>query len=400
LATPGFAQCGQVQKLTAFDGLPGDFYGFSVAMSGDSVAVGARNHPFSNNCGTIGSSPTCAAGAVYTYKVEGSAWVLDAKLTAPSGDDNQFDGFGHSLSYQRGLLAVGALGDDGAGAQSDVGAVYVFRRDPTGWVLETKLIRPAGSTAISLGKSVSLWDDTLVAGATKGPLGTSFVYRRSGTSWSFEAELVPSSAQDVLFFGTAVALYQDTALIGAPGTVVGLPGGGAGAAYFFRRTGTQWSQLQEILNPNPGTAQLFGNAVAINGRTAMVGTPFKDVGLLAQVGVVYAYKEDASGQFVADGALSPAAPFGDDHFGSAIALENAKAIIGAPTAPNSDGRAYQFNIQSNVWTEVVVHAASNPYENDEFGSSVGIGNVALIGSPKDTELGEDAGAAYVFSLCP
>jgi hypothetical protein len=66
----------QQQKLQAVDGAPGDSFGLSVALSGDTAAVGA---PFDTNAGGI------QAGSVYMFVRSGTVWSQQQKILASDG---------------------------------------------------------------------------------------------------------------------------------------------------------------------------------------------------------------------------------------------------------------------------------------------------------------------------
>ena len=379
------AQCDELQKLTAAGGQPGDFYGCAVSMSGDIAVVGAPNHPF--------AAPIPGPGAVFVYHRQGSGpWQLAAMLTAPSGDDNPGDQFGAAVSIDGDLLAVGAPNDDQLYENS--GAVYVFHRNGSSWGFEEKLL-PFNINSISLGRSVALWDDSIVAGATYGTTGAAFAYRRDGSQWTEEAHLVPTNSQ-ALEFGFAVALYQDTALIGAP-----LTSSLAGTAYFFHRTGATWTQQAEIQNPTPAPFDLFGQSVAIQGRWAVVGTPY-DSTVSHNTGAAYVYRQDMTGAWSYLQDLMPSDGSSGGHlFGWACTITGGKIVIGAPQAGVLfEGAAYQFNVSGTTWSEVAKYTASDPDGSDWFGYAVGVGNYSLIGAYLDDGIGLDAGAAYLTELCP
>lgn len=123
----------QQAYLKAANTDPEDFFGTSLALSGDgaTLAVGAKGE--SSN----GSSPLdnsrAATGAAYVFRRSGSAWQQQAYVKAPNADAN--DGFGASVAMSANgqTLAVGAAGDDGAayGTPADnsvlsAGAVYLY----------------------------------------------------------------------------------------------------------------------------------------------------------------------------------------------------------------------------------------------------------------------------------
>ena len=93
----------QDAKLTASDGTAGDDFGYSVAISGTTVVIGA---PLSGN----------ATGSAYVFVRTDSGWVQQAKLTALDGDDE--DQFGASVAVTGPLVAIGAKFDDGPASAS------------------------------------------------------------------------------------------------------------------------------------------------------------------------------------------------------------------------------------------------------------------------------------------
>ncbi len=100
-------------ELVALDARGGDLFGLSLAVSGDIVVVGAR-------AGRVSGSQT---GAAYVFVRDGNLWSQQAKLTASDAADS--DGFGSNVSVSGNTIVVGSLFDDDDGSAS--GAAYVFR---------------------------------------------------------------------------------------------------------------------------------------------------------------------------------------------------------------------------------------------------------------------------------
>ena len=73
-------------KLTASDGAADDFFGISVAISGDTVVIGA----YADDDNGINS------GSAYIYTRSGSTWTEQAKLMASDGV--RIDQFGCSVA--------------------------------------------------------------------------------------------------------------------------------------------------------------------------------------------------------------------------------------------------------------------------------------------------------------
>jgi len=155
---------GEVKKLTASDGADDDRFGCSVAISGDTVVVGAY--------GEDGAGATRGAAYVYERNYDPSNpstpladnWGQVKKLTASDGED--YDGFGNSVAISGDTVAVGASGEDGAGNYR--GAAYLFERNWGGadnWGEVQKLTASDGADDDHFGFSVAISGDTVVVGA-------------------------------------------------------------------------------------------------------------------------------------------------------------------------------------------------------------------------------------------
>ena len=102
----------QEAKLTASDAKPKDEFGFSVAIDGDRIVVGAR----------LGDDGAKDTGAAYVFARTGTVWSEDLKLSASDGAKGDF--FGEAVSVFGSTVLVGAPRDDDAGVSS--GSVYVY----------------------------------------------------------------------------------------------------------------------------------------------------------------------------------------------------------------------------------------------------------------------------------
>ena len=152
-----------------------DLFGYSVSLSGDTLAVGA-SYERSSATGVNGSQSDNSArnsGAVYIFTRSGRTWSQQAYLKA--SNTGARDNFGHSVSLSGDTLAVGASYEDSNatgvnGSQSDnsarnSGAVYVFTRSGTTWSQQAYLKASNTDAGDLFGSSVSLSGDTLAVGA-------------------------------------------------------------------------------------------------------------------------------------------------------------------------------------------------------------------------------------------
>jgi WD40 repeat protein len=100
----------QLYKLTADDAAAGDIFGYAVAVSGNTAIVAAR---FDDDGGS-------ASGSAYLFDVN-TGNQLD-KLTA--NDAAAFDNFGYCVAIDEGVCIVGSPADDDSGDGS--GSAYLF----------------------------------------------------------------------------------------------------------------------------------------------------------------------------------------------------------------------------------------------------------------------------------
>ncbi len=195
-------------KLTASDRVAGDYFGFSVAASGDTVVIGS-------------------SGSAYVFRYDGSDWVEEAKLTASDGAWG--DGFGESVAVSGDTAVVGAYRDGVFDdSRPNFGAAYVFRYDGSDWVEEVKLTASDAAYVRQFGYSVAVSGDTAVVGG----YGSAYVFGYDGSDWVEELKLAASDGFAANLFGHSVAVSGDTAVVGA--TNDDANGWRAGSAYVFQ----------------------------------------------------------------------------------------------------------------------------------------------------------------------
>lgn len=212
----------QMQKIVGSLRSSGDFFGQSVAISGDYAIVGAT----SEDLDAAGSNSLSNAGAAYIFERSGATWSQAIILVSASREANATFGIGVSISGNYAVVGCGLEDTDAAGgnALSSAGAAYI--------------------------------------------------YERSGT-WSQMQKVVASSRATFSFFGEAVSLDGNNLLIGASGEKRDASEAnslnGAGATYLFQLDGGTWTQSQKMVASDRASNDDFGGAVAISGDYAVSG---------------------------------------------------------------------------------------------------------------------------------
>jgi hypothetical protein len=251
----------QQAKLTASDGVSNDYFGYSVAISGNTAVTGAV-------------AKNSLTGAAYVFVRSGTAWSQQAKLTASDGAANDY--FGDSVAVSGSTAVVGAR------QNSSTGAAYVFVPSGTTWSQQAKLTASDAAPLDNFGVWVAVSGSTTVVGAfgKNSNTGAAYVFVRSGTTWSQQAELTAFDAAQSDNFGLSVALSGSIALVGASGK-----SSNKGAAYVFVRSGTTWSQQSELTASDSVSNDYFGVSVALSGSNAVVGAQGKN----SFTGAAYVY---------------------------------------------------------------------------------------------------------------
>lgn len=217
----------ETAKLVAGDGEAQEQFGSAVDIDGDTLVVGTTYFSLLGN--------HTEPDAAYVFVRDGGAWTFQAKLTASDGTPG--DRFGHAVAIDGDAILVGAHLAD-IGANEDQGAAYVFTLSGDAWTEQAQLTAGNGAAGDEFGWSVSLSGDTAFVGVNFRPVGgqprqgAAYIFTRNGNAWSEEERLSASDGAEGDFFGESVALDAGTALIGAPLTDVG-GNVNQGAAYLF-----------------------------------------------------------------------------------------------------------------------------------------------------------------------
>ncbi|MGA2186685.1 MAG: FG-GAP repeat protein, partial [Bryobacteraceae bacterium] len=372
----------QLAELTASDGAAGDQLGFSVAISGDTVVVGAPSAKIGNNVWQ---------GAAYVFvKPETGAWAPaaeTARLTASDGAGS--DRFGWSVAISGDTVVVAGL---------PRGETYVFVKPGTGWASTTETARLTGAASDHFGDSVAISGDTVVVGALGNSVsqGAAYVFVKPGTGWAttstFNAELTASDGAASAVFGESVAISGDTVVVGDSRAMIG--NNIQGAAYVFVKPGTEWattSTFNAKLTASDGAVgAYFGESVAISGDTVVVGAYAAWVGNNPLQGTAYVFVKPETGAWAPTtetAKLTASDGAARDFFGMSVAISGDTVVVGAPTGGNNNaqGAAYVFvKPGTGAWAATMETArltASDGAANDAFGESVAIsGDIVVVGA--------------------
>jgi len=387
--------CYSEDRVHASDAGDRERFGYCTALEEDVMVVGAP-----------GWFALGDQGKAYAYARTGAGWV--EQLLVPS-DSAPEDGFGTACAVDGKTIVVGAYGNDHLDPGSffnDAGAVYVFETDELGWVETQRLTAFDAKPNDFFGYSVALQGSTLVIGAAAKneenfSSGAVYVYTRSRTGFVLETKLV-SNEPLLGGFGTRVAVDGNRIAVGA----VGVGSFGPEAVYVFVKEGDSWIQEARLVSTDWQPDDNF-TAVALDGDTLVVGAPGDDdacpTSMLCQSGSAYVFQR-IDGVWVQRVKLKPAPnqQFANNAFGLSVDVVDDVVVVGAPSFGFGVGWVYFFTERNGNWTRMGRVQAEGTVMNDLFGHSVSLSSTYELaaGAPGQSSLAPAAGASFVFRTDP
>ena len=352
--------------LQPIGGEQGDAFGWDVALGEQWALVGAP------------AAGADRAGAAYLFDMDNAQQRLEPDR--PTGE------FGVAVALDGETALVGASAT--ADADTD-GAVTVFRRSDGEWVREARLVPPDRAASGDFGYDVSLANERALVGARgtdRADLtdtGVAHVYERADGEWTHTTTLALTDSGAYDYTGGSVALADDRALLGS--FLADAPATDSGSATVFEHSDGAWNEGATLTAPDGQSGDRFGNAVALDGATALVGAVGRggDPEAPADSGGAYIFRADDDWSHRT--TLSPPEDDPDAAFGVAVALDGQRALVGAFEANGiGPGRAVLFERNGSGWTRRTTLRLKNGDAGDGFGSSVALyGDRALVGAVAD-----------------
>ena len=354
-------------KLTASTIQSTAYFGYSVDIDGDVIAVSAHRMDVPNAAGNDRDD----YGAVFVFRFDGTTWNEVARIDNPYVEETQTKQFGRDVELQGEWLFVSSDRDESGCA--NIGQVDMFRFNasgtPTGDNLEAwehqGRLDPSAPCGANFGLQLDSDGQRLVIGARnwQNSRGRVLVYDYTGASWVNSAVLSRASAQqNGAELGSSVSVQGDVIAAGERGFDLrsnghsgSLVASNSGRVTLFRFEGGVWAQEATLYNPVPEADDRMGHSVSIEG------------------------------DFVVSGAIGgdPTVDLGD-----------------GPVVQTDAGEVHVFRYASATddWGHEQTISGSDVDQYDQFGRTVSIrGGQIAVGAVFEAILGaEEAGAAYVY----
>lgn len=380
----------------------GDFFGQSVSLEGQVLAVGAPEA-----YGLAGREQ----GAVHVVERTNDHWHATSTISRPTGELSVGDMLGKAVAIENDLMITGSGDSDVAGPFQ--GAIYLWDRVNDEWSERARIHAPDAQPFDGFGSAVAISGDRFVVGAPQanslaGPdTGTAYVFVRNGADFVMEARLNPIGGAQYDRFGDAVAIDGETIVVGAH-LSDRLPGewDPRGAAYVFQFIDGAWQQTARLVASDATYGAYFGWSVAVSGPRVLVGAPQAHEPAGTTRGAAYCF-EESNGvwqqelRFVATDLRGYPTY---TSFGSAVGISGDTIAIGAPAVRGvnvEEGRVVIYGRGTGIWQREAVLAGSHPTRFASFGERLALRADRLAvgagGERRDGEVDQSFGAAYLFA---
>jgi len=288
-------------------------------------------------------------------------------------------------------------------APADLRAAIRRTLGDDGWVEVQNFTETDAAFDPEFGVSVALHGTIAMVGAQQAKIGSNdgqgavYVFEKSNGVWTETQKLVSNDGQAYDTFGDAIAFNGNTALIGAYGATIN-DNFSQGAVYVFTYADGTWTQTQKIALDDGHMNDNFGYSIALSGTTALIGADGATVGTNDFQGAAYVY-DGSSGNWTQTGKLTAGDGGIGDIFGYSVVLDGDRAMVGAYGNNGYQGAVYVFGKSGGTWAQTQKLLASDGAANTYFGYATALsGSTLLIGAWGANPGGNDMqGSAYVFT---
>ncbi len=298
-------------------------FGYSVAISGDSILVGAPDTTNSNT----------RDGSVVAFQRSGNIWSKTQVLTAPGGETSQMN-LGSSLDMDGSTAIVGT-------SHYSAKAAFILTKSGSTWALGAPLDFPAINSAngtdrikVALQGSIAVVSDIFGGSARNGEV---HIFKFNGSTWAHSALISAASGEG---FGSSVDTYGGKVLVGSSSER-----NLAGTAYLYEEGQSAWVQTQSFIAIDQTSSQGCGSGVALNTTKVIVGCARPN----GTGGSAYVYS-NTNGSWILASKLVASNRQANDNFGASVSVSLNNVIVGADqfdaNSALDSGTAYIFTEKS------------------------------------------------------
>ena len=394
----------KVAKITPSSLGSGDYFGNSVAISGDKFVVGAY----------LSDGETKDGGGVYSFYKDGTKVVQQSQLELSSYVESGF--FGSCVSIDKDFIVAGAFGENRAylfDAEAPF-SIYVYSDQFIKTIQEEQKSDifhiEAASALGELNYKLSENDASFFGVDTKGVITNSVELdfenpqdSNKNNNYIFTAVLedlkgrVKNLSFSVLVedltyvftkkeglldgevddrFGYSIAVDGEYVVVGIPNKQ---------SVYLYKKSGSGVEYVTTITQDDT----LFGYSLALEGNNIIIGTQ-------GEKGYWFVIEDDES--VTKKDTISADDNEDGDKFGTTVALFGDYIVMGAPQKDDAKGALYLFKKDSSSVSQIMkIKTGEN--SGDTLGASLAISqNYIVAGAPYSDANEDDGGVAYLFKI--
>jgi len=310
------------------------------------------------------------------------AQPIEEQTILLASDGQADDMFGSSMAISGNFSVIGTPQDDDV--DNNAGAAYIYEKISGNWTFSQKITANDGELADMFGTSVDIDGDYIVIGSYQavgitGNTGAAYIYKKNGSNWEFQQKIFADDGLSADNFGKSIAISGDYIVAGADNEDYG-----TGAAYVFHLSGETWTQVAKLEGEDVMN-EYFAHSLDIDNNYIVIGA-WQNNAPLSNTGAAFVFYNNSGNwefqyKLVADDAQA----------------DDAYIVAGAFGVSGSQGAAYVFVRDNTTWLQHAKLTASDGDGEDYFGKSVSIsGNYVLVGSQRHDMVKSEEGAAYLY----
>lgn len=375
------------QKINANDSAIGDRFGYSISLTDNHLLVGAPAKV--DEPGT--------SGAIYAFAQDGGQWTETQKITLDSSTD--YHAFGKAIaSYENKLIAIA----ENYKSLNHAGVFNAFEFNGN-WQITQQFV-PKAFTSSHFGSDIEMTTDKVIIGdsyqyneADSVRSGAVFntVYDSINQVWLEPEPFYHDTPELGDYFGASLNLSGNKLVVGASRKNTDV--NGAGVIYVFELLNNDWFQSHQITDINNLEHSRMGSAVAIKDDLILSNTSPEQIGLTPPVETVTPFRLIDS-TFKTLQPIKPQNASKNDHFGSALSIDNQHLFVGAYLDWNEHGvekgSVSVYKHVNSEWQLSQKLTPNDPDLTDTFGRTLAHDkNTLMVGASFSS--GFDS-AVYVF----
>lgn len=348
------------------------------------------------------------------YMFDGKIWLPFAVgglagdiRPEPSTGTSLNGNLGSSCAISGDYAAIGAA-QDSVNNIAYAGSVLIFQKINGSWVQKTRLVAPDAQVSENFGSSVTLEGDNLVIGTPRGKVGTTtqgtaYFFTRSGDNWTYQQKIFANDGEAGADFGNAVVLNGTTLYIGSKGRSVSGKND-QGVVYVMTRSGNNWLHATQLKANDGQASDAFGSSITASSNTVVVGANYTTNTNFGQ-GSVYIFVKNL-GTYTLQKKISYPGSANSIYYGSSVSLDGDYLAVGAPFADISTDRkrglVFVYKRTGTEWAQYSSIYSSTESEVMNFGAAVILRNgLLIVAAPGEAVAGlKGRGAVYVYKYDP